>query len=130
MDNQKTTFASVDEYIATFPDNIQSILNELRATVKAAAPDAEEKIAYQMPAYALKGSLVYFGAWKTHIGFYPTASTVVEAFADELSRYKRSKGTIQFPLSEPLPLDLISKIVKMRITENLEKAELKKGKKK
>lgn len=124
MDTNKARFNSVDEYIATFPDEIQAILQEIRETIKAAAPDATEKISYQMPTFALKGNLVHFAAFKNHIGFYPTPSGV-EAFKDELARYESAKGSIQFPLTEPMPLDLITRIVKMRVAENLQKAEQK-----
>lgn len=125
----KVGFNSIDEYIATFPKDIQNILAELRATIKAAAPDAEEKISYQMPTFALKGNLVYFAVAKNHIGFYPTPSAI-QAFEHELSRYKGAKGSVQFPINEPLPLKLISKIVKFRVAENLKKAKVKSGKRK
>ena len=129
MKSSKAGFISIDEYIATCPKEIQKTLQELRATIKAAAPGAEEKISYQMPAFALKGNLVYFAAFKNHIGFFPTGSGV-QAFKDELSQYKGSKGTVRFPLDQPLPLELISKIVKFRVAENLKKAEMKSSKKK
>ena len=129
MKSSKAGFTSIDEYIATCPKEIQKTLQELRATIKAAAPGAEEKISYQMPAFALKGNLVYFAAFKNHIGFFPTGSGV-QAFKDELSQYEGSKGTVRFPLDKPLPLGLISKIVKFRVAENLKKAESKSGKKK
>ena len=129
MENNKARFDSIDEYIATFPAKIQKILGELRATIKAAAPDAEEKISYQMPTFALKGNLVHFAAYKNHIGFYPTPSGI-EAFKQELSIYEGAKGSVKFPIDEPLPLELISKIVTFRVAENLEKAESKAGKKK
>lgn len=115
---------SIDEYIATLPEEIQSILQEIRETIRAAAPDAQEKISYQMPTFALHGNLVHFAAFKNHIGFYPTPSGV-EAFQEELARYKGAKGSIQFPLNEPMPLDLITRIVKMRVAENLQKAQQK-----
>lgn len=115
---------SIDEYIATFPEEIQTILQEIRETIRAAAPDAQEKISYQMPTFALHGNLVHFAAFKNHIGFYPTPSGV-EAFQEELARYKGAKGSIQFPLNEPMPLDLITRIVKMRVAENLQKAQQK-----
>ena len=121
MDGKKTGFASIDEYIASFPEDIQAILQELRATIKAAAPDAQEKISYQMPTFTLKGNLVHFAAHKDHIGFYPTPSGI-EAFQQELAAYKYSKGAVQFPLGEPLPLDLIRRIVAFRVDENLKKA--------
>lgn len=131
MDSNKVRFTSIDEYIATFPTEIQKILEELRATIKAAAPGAEEKISYQMPAFTFHGNLVYFAAHKNHIGFYPgTFVSVLQAFNNEISSYVDGKGTLQFPLNEPLPMDLISKIVKYRVGENLKKAELKAGKKK
>ena len=129
MENNKARFDSIDEYIATFPAKIQKILGELRATIKAAAPEAEEKISYQMPTFALKGNLVHFAAYKKHIGFYPTPSGI-EAFKQELSIYEGAKGSVKFPIDEPLPLELISKIVTFRVAENLEKAESKAGKKK
>jgi uncharacterized protein YdhG (YjbR/CyaY superfamily) len=125
MDNQKSGFNSIDEYIATFPDQVQRILVELRTAIKAAAPEAEEKISYQMPTFVLNGSnLIHFAAFKNHIGFYPTPSGI-EAFKDELSVYKSSKGAVQFPIDQPMPFELITKIVKYRVAENS-----KKGKKK
>jgi len=129
MESNKVGFNSIDEYIATFPEEIQKILEELRATIKASAPDAEEKISYQMPAFFLKGNLVYFAAFKNHIGFYPRSSGI-QAFKHELSIYKGSKGTVQFPIEKPLPLELISKIVKFRVAENLKDAEIKSSKRK
>ena len=126
----KTTWIAknVDEYIANYPINIQKKLEEVRATIKKAVPQAEEVISYQMPAFSYKGVLVYFAAQTNHIGLYPTASGV-ETFKKELANYKTSKGAIQFPHDEPLPLDLITKIVVFRLQENLKKAELKAGKK-
>jgi uncharacterized protein YdhG (YjbR/CyaY superfamily) len=117
----KNTFNSIDEYIAAFPAETQKTLQQLRAAIHAAAPEAEEKISYQMPAFALKGILVYFAAHKNHIGFYPTGSGV-EAFKEELSVYPASKGAVRFPIDQPLPLELISRIVTFRVTENLKKA--------
>jgi len=108
----------VDEYISMFSDNIQELLIELRATIKEAAPEAEEVISYQMPAYKFHGVLIYFAAFKNHIGLYPRVSGI-ETFKDELSVYKGAKGSVQFPLNKPLPLDLIARIVKFRVTENL-----------
>jgi uncharacterized protein YdhG (YjbR/CyaY superfamily) len=121
---KKSGFGSIDEYIATCPKDIQQKLEELRATIKAAAPEAEEKISYQMPAFALKGNLVWFAAFKNHIGFYPMPSGT-QAFKKELSIYDGSKGTVRFPMDKPLPLKLISKIVKFRVAENLKKAGIK-----
>jgi uncharacterized protein YdhG (YjbR/CyaY superfamily) len=129
MKSDKAGFSSIDEYIATFPEPTQEILQTLRATVKAAAPDAKEKISYQMPTFDLKGNLVHFAAYPKHIGFYP-APRGIEAFKEELSSYKGAKGSVQFPIDEPLPLDLISRIVKFRVAENLKKAEEKSSKKK
>ena len=126
MKNGETGFQSIDEYITTFPEDIQAILQQLRATIRAAAPEATEKISYQMPTFYLKGNLVHFAAFKSHIGFYPAPSGI-EAFQQELSAYKNSKGAAQFPIEEPLPLELISRIVKFRVVENLEKAAQKKG---
>ena len=103
------------------------MLQELRNTIKVAAPDAVEKISYQMPTFVLHGNLVYFGAWKQHIGFYPVTSSLL-AFREELSGYKTATGTIKFPLDQALPLDLISRIVQFRVAENLEKAAIKKSK--
>jgi uncharacterized protein YdhG (YjbR/CyaY superfamily) len=119
---------NIDEYIATFPATIQALLEVLKATIKSAAPAAVEVISYQMPAYKLFGMLVYFAAYKHHIGFYPGASGVV-AFAEDLKDYKTSKGSVQFPLNKTLPIDLITKIVQFRVTENTQKAEVKKKKK-
>jgi uncharacterized protein YdhG (YjbR/CyaY superfamily) len=124
MESNQAGFSSMDEYIATFPEGIQKILEEVRATIKAAAPQAEEKISYQMPTFFLKGNLVHFAAHKNHIGFYPTPSGI-QAFERELSIFEGAKGSVQFPLDQPMPLDLISRIVKYRVAENLKKAEMK-----
>ena len=112
----------MDEYIAGFPKDVQAILKKIRATIREAAPDAEEKIGYQMPAFTLKGNLVYFAAFKNHIGFYPIP-TGIKKFEKELSVYKMGKGSVQFPLDKPIPYSLISKIVKFRVNENLKKAK-------
>jgi uncharacterized protein YdhG (YjbR/CyaY superfamily) len=121
MDNKKINHNSIDEYIATFPEEVQKKLHELRAVIKASAPEAEEKISYQMPTYFQNGNLIHFAAFKNHIGLYPTPNGI-EAFADELSKYEGGKGSKRFPLNEPLPLDLISRIVKFRVAENQRKA--------
>ncbi|MDX2140879.1 MAG: DUF1801 domain-containing protein [Chloroflexota bacterium] len=126
MDTNKPTFTTIDEYIATFPEDIQRNLQELRALIREVAPEAQEKISYQMPTFFLKGNLVYFGAFKHHIGLYPTPGGI-EAFADELAPYKNAKGSVQFPLDKPLPLDLIRRIVQFRVEENLHAAAKKKG---
>jgi uncharacterized protein YdhG (YjbR/CyaY superfamily) len=129
MEGKRSGFASIDEYIATFPEATQKILQAIRATIKAAAPEAKEKISYQMPTFDLKGNLVHFAAFKNHIGFYPTPSGT-EAFKDEIAKYQAGKGSIRFPLDEPMPLDLITRIVKLRVAENLQKAKIKSRKKK
>lgn len=112
-----TKFPTVDEYIATFPPKTKKALNEIRSTIKKAAPGAEEAISYSIPAFRLNGMLVWYAGYKEHIGLYPRTS-VIEVFKKELTDYKLSKGTIQFPLDQPLPVDLITRIVKYRITEN------------
>jgi uncharacterized protein YdhG (YjbR/CyaY superfamily) len=122
MKADQAGYTTIDEYIATFPEEIQRLLQEMRAVIRAAAPQAEEKISYQMPTFYLKGNLVHFAAHANHIGFYPTPSGI-EAFQQELSRYQTSKGAVQFPIGEPLPLELVGRIVKFRVTENLQKAE-------
>ncbi len=129
MKGQTDSFQSIDDYIATFPEDVQAILQALRATIRAAAPDAEERISYQMPAFFLSGALVYFAALKNHIGFYPTSSGI-EAFRQELSAYEGSKGAVRFPIGEPLPMDLISRIVRYRVAENLRSAGTKASAKK
>jgi uncharacterized protein YdhG (YjbR/CyaY superfamily) len=116
----KKRFESIDEYIAKFPRNVQDILEKLRQTIQDSAPNAKETISYQMPTFKLKGNLVYFAAWKNHIGFYPTSSAI-EAFKEELHEYEVTKGTIKFPLNKPIPLDLVKKMVKYRVKENLGK---------
>jgi len=118
--------SSVDEYISGFPAELREMLLKVRATIKKAAPAAEEMISYGIPAYKLHGRpLVYFAGHKNHVGFYATP-TGHEAFKDELSKYKQGKGSVQFPLDKPMPLKLIEKIVKFRVKENTEKAKEKK----
>lgn len=109
---------TVEEYIGTFPESVQEILEIIRQTIREAAPDASEVISYKMPAFKLDGILVWYGAFKNHIGFFPTAKAL-EVFQKELSGYKTSKGTVQFPLQKPMPLSLIKKIVKYRVKEVL-----------
>jgi uncharacterized protein YdhG (YjbR/CyaY superfamily) len=125
MIGRKNSFQTIDEYIKTFPDNVQAILQKVRQTIKENAPGAEEAISYQMPTFKMNGNLVHFAGYKNHIGLYPTPSGT-EAFKKELSAYKSGKGSIQFPLDEPIPFSLIKKIVKFRVKENLEKAKKKK----
>ncbi len=116
----KTTFKDIDKYIAVQTPEVQILLGQMRQTIKKAAPEAEEIISYNMPAFKYYGMLVYFAAYKNHIGFYATPTGHSE-FAAELSVYKQGKGSVQFPLNQPLPLDLISRIVQFRVKENLKK---------
>ncbi|HET9978934.1 MAG TPA: DUF1801 domain-containing protein [Ktedonobacterales bacterium] len=124
MDSQKRAFQSIDEYIATFPPDMRARLETMRATIRAAAPDAVERISYQMPTFAQEGNLVHFAALKDGIGFYPTSSGIA-AFQDELARYNGTKGAVRFPNDEPLPLELITRIVQYRVNENLSRAAAK-----
>lgn len=117
MDEKRNTAATIDEYIKQFPEYVQNILQQLRQVIKESAPEAQEKISYQMPTFYFHGNLVHFAAYKNHIGFYPTPSGITE-FQKELSKYKSAKGSVQFPIDEPLPLDLIRKIVEFRVKEN------------
>jgi uncharacterized protein YdhG (YjbR/CyaY superfamily) len=110
-------FKTIDEYIHTFPEDVQRILNQLRQTIKDIAPEAEETINYQISTFTLHGNLVHFAAFQNHIGLYPTPSGM-EAFKEELSAYKGAKGSVQFPVDQPLPLPLIRKIVEYRVPEN------------
>ena len=119
-----TKFTSTDEYLSVFPVQTKKVLQEIRRIIKKAAPDAEEVISYNMPAYKLNGILVYFAGYENHIGFYPTASGI-EAFRKEISSYKNSKGAVQFPLDEPLPADLITKIVQFRVAQTKKKRSIK-----
>ena len=116
--------ANVDEYIENFPAAIQKKLKQVRATIKKTAPQAEEVISYGMPAYKQNGILVYFAGYKNHIGFY-AVPTGHKAFKKELSAYKGGRGSVQFPMDKPLPLDLIAKMVKFRANENLGKVQTK-----
>jgi uncharacterized protein YdhG (YjbR/CyaY superfamily) len=116
---------TVDEYISSFPADVQILLQSVRTTIKKAAPDAEELVSYSVPAYRLKGMLVWFAGHTNHIGFYPRPSAK-EAFNKELAMYKGAKGSVQFPYDKKIPLALIAKIVKFRVNENLEKAAIKK----
>ena len=116
---------NINEYIAGFSKPVQEILEKLRATIRKAAPGAEETINYAIPTFTLNGNLVHFAAFKNHIGFYPAPSGI-EAFKKELSVYEGAKGSVQFPIDKPLPLSLVTKIVKFRVKENLERAKAKK----
>ena len=120
MDKSKRNIKTIDEYIAACPPEIKETLEKLRQTILNAAPEAEEGISYQMPVFKQNGNLVYFGAFKNHIGFFPTSSGI-SAFEKELSGYKISKGTIQFPFEKPIPYELVKKIVMFRVKENFEK---------
>jgi uncharacterized protein YdhG (YjbR/CyaY superfamily) len=125
----RTAPKDIDEYIAGFPNDVQELLNKIRMTIRKAAPDAEETISYQIPTFTLKGKyLVYFAAFKKHIGLYP-APRGIEKFKKELSVYEGGKGTVRFPLDRPIPFGLIERIVKFRVKESLERAKAK-GKKK
>jgi uncharacterized protein YdhG (YjbR/CyaY superfamily) len=120
MESNKNHPTTIDEYIAQFPEDVQQILTRIRTVIKESAPGAVEKISYQMPGFYLNGMVVWFGGHEHHIGFYPTGSGI-EAFKDELASYKFSKGAVQFPLDQPVPYDLIRKIVKYRVGENIKK---------
>ena len=118
---------TIDEYIATFPDDVQKILKKIRITIRKAAPKAEEAISYQIPTFRLNGNLIYFAAFKKHIGLYP-APRGNERFKEELASYEGGKGTVRFPLDKPIPFDLITRIVKFRVEDNLARAEARKKK--
>ena len=126
MADAKRQFKTMDEYINTFPEGVQRILNELRQTIKEVAPEAEETINYGIPTFTLNGNLVHFAAFENHIGFYPAPSGM-EAFKNELSSYKGAKGSVQFPIDQALPLPLIRKIVEFRVKENLDRKRKKQG---
>jgi uncharacterized protein YdhG (YjbR/CyaY superfamily) len=121
-----TDFKSVDEYIATHPENVQAILQRVRRTIREAVPGAEEVISYQIPAYKMHGGAVlYFAGWKQHFSLYPATDRVVETFKDDLVPYKVSKGTIRFPLAKPVPVKLIGAIARVRAKEAAEQARAK-----
>jgi uncharacterized protein YdhG (YjbR/CyaY superfamily) len=124
MDNRKQ-FKTVDEYIESFPKDIQDILRKIRTAIKAAIPDSEEKISYQMPTFYKNGNLVHYAVFKNHIGFYPTPSAI-QSFKKEISKYKWAKGSVQFPIEKPMPLKLISRIAKYRAKENEIKSKAQK----
>jgi uncharacterized protein YdhG (YjbR/CyaY superfamily) len=116
-----TDITTIDEYLRGFPEEVKVILSELRSTIRQAAPQAIEKISYQMPTFYYHGNLVHFAAFKNHIGFYPTPSGIA-AYREDLKKYKSAKGSVQFPIDEPLPLKLIARIVKFRVSENAQKS--------
>ena len=126
MESSTKQFKTIDEYISMFPEDVRTILKNLRQTIREAAPEAQETIKYQIPTFTLNGNLVHFAAFKNHIGFYPTP-TGMEAFKDELSAYQGAKGSVQFPIDRPLPLTLIRRIVEYRVKENLERKSKKKS---
>ncbi|MDQ3021956.1 MAG: DUF1801 domain-containing protein [Bacteroidota bacterium] len=115
---------NIDEYIAVYPKEAQKVLKQLRSTIMKAAPKAEETINYGIPTFSLEGNLVHFGAYKNHIGFYPAPSGIKE-FKNELSSYEGAKGSVKFPIDKPLPLKLVTQIVKFRVKENLGKIKIK-----
>ena len=129
MENKQPISNSIDEYIAAFPAEIQQILSQIRATIHSAVPDATEKISYGMPTFYLQGNLVHFAAFKNHIGFYPTPGGI-EEFQSELAQYEGSKGTVRFPLNQPIPLDLFARIARYRASQNQQKAAAKNAPKK
>lgn len=120
MKGGESDIASVDDYIAAQPERVRDLLTRLRATIRRAAPNATEKLSYRVPTFFLYGNLVHFAAFRNHIGFYPTPSAI-EAFARELRPYRHAKGSIQFPLDEPLPLDLVERMVEFRVRDNSRK---------
>jgi len=125
MEKAKVVPETVDQYIAAFPADVKTRMQQIRKTIKAAAPKADELISYQMPGYKYFGMLVYFAAFKNHIGFYPGAGGILE-FYKKLSSFKSAKGSVQFPHDRPIPYDIISKIVEFRVKQNEEKISLKK----
>ena len=122
MTTPRTKFTDINSYIASFPKETQKHLEELRAIIRKAAPEATETINYGMPTFILNGNLVHFAAFKNHIGFYPTPSGI-ETFKNELSGYEGAKGSVKFPIDKPIPFDVVTKIVKFRVKENLEKTK-------
>ena len=129
MKTKQTAPETIDKYVAGFPKDVQEILEKIRMTIRKAAPDAEETISYEIPTFTLKGKyLIYFAAYKNHIGVYPVPAGYAK-LNEELSVYRTGKGTLQFPLHKPIPFDLITKIVKLRVKENLAKVEAKEKKK-
>ena len=126
MKTTQTKSEDIEDYITSFPEDVQKILQKIRSTIRKAAPDATEGISYKMPAFDLNGHyLIYFAAYKKHVGMYPVPAGD-EEFRQEIAGYQSGKGTLQFPLDRPIPYKLITKVVKFRVKENLEKAETKK----
>lgn len=129
MDSSASAPTSIDAYIAACPAEVRPVLEAVRRTIREAAPQATEKISYQMPTFDLHGNLVHFAAHSEHVGFYPTPSGI-DGLGEAAARYRSGKGTMRFPLSEPMPLDLITEIVRMRVAENVAKAQAKRARKK
>ncbi len=125
MTSKPTAPTTIDDYIAGFPPGVRRLLRQVRDTIRKTAPKAEEKISYQIPMFVLHGNLVHFGAFESHIGFYPTPTGLKE-FEKELSKYAGAKGSVRFPLNQPMPLALITRIVTFRVRKNLERAASKK----
>ena len=123
MNMTKKGYKTIHEYIALFPKDIQRILQELRIAIRDSAPDAVEAISYRMPTFKLNGNLVHFAAAKNHIGFYPTPSAI-EAFKQELADYEVSKGAVRFPMGKPIPIDLVKRMVKFRVKEQMSKKNI------
>jgi uncharacterized protein YdhG (YjbR/CyaY superfamily) len=120
MERKKSGFVSIDEYISVFPPGTQKTLEELRATIKSAAPEASEKISYQIPTFYLNGNLVHFAAFRDHISFFPgSIANIEKEFGNEIAEYMTGKGTLQFPIDKPIPLDLVSRITRYRAEQNL-----------
>lgn len=122
MSSSDDQFETIDEYIETFPEEVQETLEKLRRTIKGAAPEAEETISYEIPTFKQQGTLVHFAAFKNHVGFYPTPSGIA-AFEEELSAYEKGKGSVKFPLDELIPYDLVREITEFRVKENVEDQE-------
>lgn len=127
MKTAQASPSSIDEYIAGFPRDVQEILEQIRNTIRRAAPDAEEAIKYKIPTFVLNGNLVHFAAFKNHVGFYPTPSGI-EAFKDDLTAYACAKGSVQFPIDKPMPLNLVKEIVTFRVREVRARSAAKEGK--
>ncbi len=124
MKTEAKPHMTIDQYIADFPPDVQKILQKVRTTIREVAPGAQETIKYRMPTFMLNGNLVYFAGFREHIGFYPVPSGIA-AFEKELARHKQGRGSVQFSLDQPIPYDLIRKIVKLRVKENLQRAKVK-----
>jgi uncharacterized protein YdhG (YjbR/CyaY superfamily) len=124
MEGKKQRILTIDDYIQTFPKEVQKKLGSIRQLIRELAPEAQEKISYRMPTFYLNGNLVHFAAYNNHIGLYPTPSGI-SAFKKELSKYKNAKGSVQFPMDESLPVDLIKRIVKYRLEKNRKKPDVK-----